>query len=87
MSPVESPSCADPNLLSSGPACVRYSTAWECPSSPGRAMDTREKKSPLPVYDPKVEGRPFRYSSLLGLPFYLFVARFRVALDSLVLTP
>ncbi|PKI55660.1 hypothetical protein CRG98_023971 [Punica granatum] len=31
--------------------------AWERPPSRGRATDAREKKSPLPVYDPKVEGR------------------------------
>ncbi|PKI69395.1 hypothetical protein CRG98_010193 [Punica granatum] len=31
--------------------------AWECPPSRGRATDAREKKSPLPVYDPEVKGR------------------------------
>ncbi|PKI62774.1 hypothetical protein CRG98_016833 [Punica granatum] len=37
--------------------CALCNAAWECPSSRGRATDTREKESPLPVYDPKVEGR------------------------------
>ncbi|PKI38544.1 hypothetical protein CRG98_041066 [Punica granatum] len=35
----------------------KCNAAWECPPSWGRATDTREKESPLPVYDPKVEGR------------------------------
>ncbi|PKI18371.1 hypothetical protein CRG98_049355, partial [Punica granatum] len=30
--------------------------AWECPPSLGRATDASEKESPLPVYDPRVEG-------------------------------
>ncbi|PKI48649.1 hypothetical protein CRG98_030977 [Punica granatum] len=31
--------------------------AWECPPSRGKCMtDTREKKSPLPIYGPEVEG-------------------------------
>ncbi|PKI65858.1 hypothetical protein CRG98_013762 [Punica granatum] len=52
------PWCAHPNLISSGHACTRLcNAAWECPSSRGRATDAREKESPLPVYDPKVESR------------------------------
>ncbi|PKI60096.1 hypothetical protein CRG98_019504 [Punica granatum] len=35
----------------------KCNAAWECPPSRGRVMDAREKESPLPVYDPKVEGR------------------------------
>ncbi|PKI59408.1 hypothetical protein CRG98_020167 [Punica granatum] len=35
----------------------KCNAAWECPPSGGRATDAREKESPLPVYDPKVEGR------------------------------
>ncbi|OWM70980.1 hypothetical protein CDL15_Pgr013161 [Punica granatum] len=35
----------------------KCNAAWECPPSQGRATDVREKESPLPVYDPKVEGR------------------------------
>ncbi|PKI45278.1 hypothetical protein CRG98_034328 [Punica granatum] len=35
----------------------KFNAAWECPPSRGRATDAREKESPLPVYDPKVEGR------------------------------
>ncbi|PKI56020.1 hypothetical protein CRG98_023607 [Punica granatum] len=34
----------------------KCNVAWECPPSRGRATDAREKESPLPVYDPKVEG-------------------------------
>ncbi|OWM68289.1 hypothetical protein CDL15_Pgr004771 [Punica granatum] len=50
--------CAHPNFISSGHACTRLcNAAWECPPSRGRAMDAREKESPLLVYDPKVEGR------------------------------
>ncbi|PKI75195.1 hypothetical protein CRG98_004419 [Punica granatum] len=37
----------------------KCNAAWECPPSRGRAADAREKESPLPVYDPKVEGRGF----------------------------
>ncbi|PKI70224.1 hypothetical protein CRG98_009416 [Punica granatum] len=35
----------------------KCNATWECPPSRGRATDVREKESPLPVYDPKVEGR------------------------------
>ncbi|PKI41458.1 hypothetical protein CRG98_038157 [Punica granatum] len=35
----------------------KCNAAWECPPSRGRATDARERESPLPVYDPKVEGR------------------------------
>ncbi|PKI41210.1 hypothetical protein CRG98_038398 [Punica granatum] len=35
----------------------KCNVAWECPPSRGRATDAREKESPLPVYNPKVEGR------------------------------
>ncbi|PKI36051.1 hypothetical protein CRG98_043562 [Punica granatum] len=35
----------------------KCNAAWECPPSRGRVTDAREKESPLPVYDPKVEGR------------------------------
>ncbi|PKI71923.1 hypothetical protein CRG98_007691 [Punica granatum] len=35
----------------------KCNAAWECPPSRGRATDAGEKESPLPVYDPKVEGR------------------------------
>ncbi|PKI40747.1 hypothetical protein CRG98_038858 [Punica granatum] len=35
----------------------KCNAAWECPPFWGRATDAREKESPLPVYDPKVEGR------------------------------
>ncbi|PKI39219.1 hypothetical protein CRG98_040388 [Punica granatum] len=46
------------NFVSSGHACARLcNAAWECPPSWGRATDPREKESPLPVYDLKVEGR------------------------------
>ncbi|PKI56414.1 hypothetical protein CRG98_023152, partial [Punica granatum] len=49
--------CAHPNFVSSGHACVRLmQLGWECPPSQGRATDAREKVSPLPVYDPKVDG-------------------------------
>ncbi|PKI57556.1 hypothetical protein CRG98_022027 [Punica granatum] len=58
MFPVESPSYAHSNFVSSGHACARpCNVAWECPPSRGRATDAREKESPLLVYDPKVEGR------------------------------
>ncbi|PKI35272.1 hypothetical protein CRG98_044335 [Punica granatum] len=40
-------------LISSGHACARLcNAAWEHPPSRGRAMDAREKESPLTVYDP-----------------------------------
>ncbi|PKI73798.1 hypothetical protein CRG98_005782 [Punica granatum] len=35
----------------------KCNAAWDCPPSRGCATDAREKESPLPVYDPKVEGR------------------------------
>ncbi|PKI57544.1 hypothetical protein CRG98_022015 [Punica granatum] len=55
VSPVESPSCAHLNVVSSGHACARLNaTRLGSVHLPG---DTREKESPLPVYDPKVEGR------------------------------
>ncbi|PKI55663.1 hypothetical protein CRG98_023974 [Punica granatum] len=55
---MESPNCAHPNFVSLGHACARLcNAAWECPPSRGRATDAREKKSLLPVYDPKIEGR------------------------------
>ncbi|PKI26209.1 hypothetical protein CRG98_049102, partial [Punica granatum] len=34
----------------------KCNAAWKCPPSRGRATDARKKESPLPVYDPKVEG-------------------------------
>ncbi|PKI35955.1 hypothetical protein CRG98_043655 [Punica granatum] len=43
-------------LISSGHACARLcNAAWECPPSQGPATDAREKESPLPVYNLKVE--------------------------------
>ncbi|PKI68020.1 hypothetical protein CRG98_011616 [Punica granatum] len=46
-----------PNFISSRHACARlYNSAWEYPPSRGRVTDAREKESPLPVYDSKVEG-------------------------------
>ncbi|PKI41998.1 hypothetical protein CRG98_037616 [Punica granatum] len=46
------------SAASKGPACVLLDrAAWECPPSQGCVTDTREKESPLPVYDPKVEGQ------------------------------
>ncbi|PKI46826.1 hypothetical protein CRG98_032764 [Punica granatum] len=35
----------------------KCNAAWECPPSQGGVTDAREKKSPLLVYDPMVEGR------------------------------
>ncbi|PKI42007.1 hypothetical protein CRG98_037625 [Punica granatum] len=47
-----------PKFVSSGPTCVCANlTAWQCPPFRGeRAMNTREKESPLLVYDMEVEG-------------------------------
>ncbi|PKI65458.1 hypothetical protein CRG98_014197 [Punica granatum] len=53
VSQVESLSYVDPNFVALG--LVR--TAWVRPSSQGHVTDTREKKSPLSVYDPRIEGR------------------------------
>ncbi|PKI52155.1 hypothetical protein CRG98_027451 [Punica granatum] len=55
----------------------------------GRVTDTREKKSPLPIYDPKIEGWnsefrvsitcrpisriPFWYSTCLKLAIFIFI--------------
>ncbi|PKI30926.1 hypothetical protein CRG98_048683, partial [Punica granatum] len=30
-----------------------FGSHWECPPSRGSVTDTREKESPLPIYDPK----------------------------------
>ncbi|PKI48231.1 hypothetical protein CRG98_031386 [Punica granatum] len=47
--------------FSSGPTCALLdSAAWECPPSWGCVTNTREKESPLPIYDLKVEGRKIR---------------------------
>ncbi|PKI61220.1 hypothetical protein CRG98_018368 [Punica granatum] len=47
--------CAHSNFVSSGHACARLiATRLGSVHLPG---DAREKESPLPVYDPKVEGR------------------------------
>ncbi|PKI71839.1 hypothetical protein CRG98_007778 [Punica granatum] len=44
--------------LSSRPACALFDHAtWKCPPSRGCVTDTGENESPLPVYDPKIEGR------------------------------
>ncbi|PKI59985.1 hypothetical protein CRG98_019617 [Punica granatum] len=44
--------------LSSGPACALLDhAAWESAPSQRCVTDTREKESPLPIYDSKVEGR------------------------------
>ncbi|PKI65250.1 hypothetical protein CRG98_014399 [Punica granatum] len=39
--------------------CMRATdhTVWKYPPSWGCTMDTRKKESPLPVYDPGVEGQ------------------------------
>ncbi|PKI62627.1 hypothetical protein CRG98_016979 [Punica granatum] len=50
--------CVHPNFVSSKHACAHpYNAAWKYPPSRGRVTDAREKESPLPIYDPKVEGR------------------------------
>ncbi|PKI57539.1 hypothetical protein CRG98_022010 [Punica granatum] len=48
-------SCAHPNFVSSGHGCARLNaTRLGSVHLPG---DAREKESPLPVYDPKIEGQ------------------------------
>ncbi|PKI62834.1 hypothetical protein CRG98_016785 [Punica granatum] len=49
----------------------KCNAAWECPPSRGRATNTREKESPLPVYDPKVEGRCIWPNSWPSLEYVL----------------
>ncbi|PKI63897.1 hypothetical protein CRG98_015678 [Punica granatum] len=59
---MESPSCADPNVVSLGPACVFYHMAWECPPfRGGRVTDTGEKESPLTTSRPGGRGSAYRH--------------------------
>ncbi|PKI58569.1 hypothetical protein CRG98_021032 [Punica granatum] len=58
-SPVESPSCAHPNFVSSGHAYARLNaTQLGSVHLPGDVRRTHVRRSRhLPFYDPKVEGR------------------------------
>ncbi|PKI48112.1 hypothetical protein CRG98_031474 [Punica granatum] len=50
--------CTHPNFIPSGHACACLcNAAWEYPPFRRSATDAREKESPLPFYDLKVEGR------------------------------
>ncbi|PKI66999.1 hypothetical protein CRG98_012607 [Punica granatum] len=66
MSLVESPSCMDPNVVLVGARMRAFgSRGLGVSTCPGCLMDMREKELPLPVYDPKVEGRNYLHSEKL----------------------